>query len=125
MLRQGLFVEALEDMEAGLGYLNGSEHQARYAHLILSKALDIDPWIIPHRYHLVLKLTRLLKAAGTKTLAPAMARGMYWSFKRSLRKHRWREAARSATMLGLTVLCNTRGFITRYIKRSSTEINVT
>ncbi|MHB8425391.1 MAG: glycosyltransferase family 2 protein [Gammaproteobacteria bacterium] len=125
MLRQGLFDAALADLENGFDYLNASGHYTEYAGLILSKVLDIDPWIMPHRYHLVLKLSRLLKAAGTKTLAPAMVRGMYWSFRRSLHRHRWREAARSAMMLCLTVLCNTRGFITRYIKRSPTEISAT
>lgn len=112
MLRQGLTDEALEDLANGLNHLKQTSSSVHWIGPILSKAIDVDPRRFPQPFHLILGLSKILKTTGAGILALPIARGTYWSFKRSMRQHLWLEAVVSAGMLSLTVLCNPRVVLT-------------
>jgi hypothetical protein len=62
MLRQGLADIALSDLREGLDCLSRAEWQSREIGAILSKAVNIEPWIIPQQHHLISELTKTFRA---------------------------------------------------------------
>jgi len=111
MFRQGLCEEALSDLQSALNLMPQSDQDVTWTHFLLSKAFDIELWIIPHPYRLIFKLSRILRTFNADFLSSAIAHRIYWAFKRSLHKRIWHEALRSATMLCLIVLFNARVFL--------------
>ena len=73
MFRQRLCDEALEDLQSALNILSNNDLDTNWTNSLLSKALDIEPWIIAHPYRLVLRLGRILKASHAETQVPAIA----------------------------------------------------
>ncbi len=123
MFRQGLTNEAMMDMKDGLDRLNEIEQPTSQVKSILSKALDIGPWRLPRPYSLIINLSFTLKATGAKSLAPSIARGIFWTLQRSLHTHQWRAAMRSAAMLCLAVLLNAGSFSHALMRSSSSRID--
>ena len=123
MFRQGFTNEAMMDMKDGLDRLNEIEQPTSQVKSNLSKALDIDPWRFSHPYHLIIKISSLLKATSAEELAPSIARGIFWTLQRSLHTHQWRAAMRSAAMLCLAVLLNAGSFSHALMRSSSSRID--
>lgn len=104
MLQNGLMDEALSDMQAGLSLLEHTGSGAIRFESMLSEAFDVDSWRLSKPYGFVRKATVCLGKARLTTLRPAISRGLYWALNRSIRQHRWRDAMRSAVMLGVSML---------------------
>ena len=120
MLRQGLADIALSDLREGLDCLSRAEWQSREIGAILSRAVNIEPWIIPQQHHLISELTKTFRAKHYEAQVLSIVRGIYWAFLRSLRRHQWRNARQSANMLLLAALYGAPSLLARHIRLRST-----
>ena len=119
MLRQGLTDLALSDLREGLGLLNAIEQQSREIAAILSKAVNIEPWILPRRYYLISALAKVFRKNHCEALAIAVTRGVYWTLLRSLRRHQWRNAVQAFSMLLFTAFYSAQSLLTHLLRSCS------
>jgi hypothetical protein len=108
MLQKGLMHEALSDIQAGLTMLDETEQNEARLKSILSDAFDVDMWKLSKPYDFTRRVTHCLDRDELIALRPAVSRGLYWALTRSIHRHRWHDALRSAVMLMISLLPNPR-----------------
>lgn len=106
MLQKGLMHEALSDIQAGLTMLDETEQNEARLKSILSDAFDVDMWKLSKPYDFTRRVTHCLDRDKLIALRPAVSRGLYWALTRSIHRHRWHDALRSAVMLMISLLPN-------------------
>lgn len=112
LLAHGLSREALSDLAEGLRHFEPSSGDSGAIAQLLSKTMGVDPYRFRHRVRLIANLNRIFRSAGRGELLPSLSRGTYWSVRRAIRQHAWREAAIAAVMLVVEQLF--------FLRRSST-----
>lgn len=98
MFRQGLFDEGIEDIKSALSLVNVTQHNSRWA-VMISGAMNIEPWIIDNPLSLTRSINVVLRESQAMSLKRYFMRGIYWSFRKSLLDHRWRDSYVSLAML--------------------------
>jgi glycosyltransferase involved in cell wall biosynthesis len=104
LLAHGLDREALKDFAEGLGGLHVGKDDSEAIRLLLSKTMAVDPFRFRHRARLIASLNKTFKAAGYGALLRSFSRGTYWSLRRAMKQHAWRQATVAAAMLVFELL---------------------
>ena len=104
MLQHGLMDEALADMRAGLSLLKQAPPPSARFKSVLSQAFNVDAWRLARPYAFISEINRTLIINHLHLLRPAILRGIYWAFRRAVCQCQWRDALRSAAMLGFLSL---------------------
>jgi glycosyltransferase involved in cell wall biosynthesis len=112
MLHHGLVAEALADFDTALAC--NCEHTSPYAERLpaaLSRAMDLEPWTVPHKSALLRSLSALLLRHGQPRLGRYVARGLYWSARRSFDNGAYGASLDATRMLALFCAYWAPGFI--------------
>lgn len=99
MFRHGLADEAIEDLAQGLAHLPETGPAPDWLPRLLSRSLDVEPWMFSDRQRLRKSLNQVLGQYRTRRLGRYLARGLYWNAVRAWKKREWDQAFQSLRML--------------------------
>ncbi len=99
MFRQGLADKGFADLQQAMQHLPEPAPEESWLPLLLSRSIDLDSWELHDRWRLLQYFNQALHGRRVRRLSRYVARGLYWNFRRALRRREWTQALRSFQML--------------------------
>lgn len=104
MFRQGLIEEGSADLQRAMEHLPKPPPAEKWLTGLLSRSIDIDPWVFHDRWRLLRSIDQALRSHGVRRLRRYVARGLYWNLRRALRRRDWKQVVQSSQMLAAHIL---------------------